>query len=418
MPPKPKAMDWDLILSVAREVAATERLPSRAKVANRLGLIHSTLNKRAREDGMADELDSILGRDATAEPGSVERHNDGSATLVSEPVESSPWTPESLLTAHGFDLEEWEVVRARANRWGDPAEPRHQLRIDVVPVAGIVKFPDPSEWSPPPKPKKPRKDAVRSAVLVADHHAPHHDAVLHGLFLQRLRDTLPDEGVLMGDLLDFATISRHRERDGWCQPVNEGLQAAFGILRDYRDASPGTRWRMIRGNHDARLEHSVLDNVRGLHRITAADDDVPALSLRRLLHLDDLGIEFIDEDWDRARVPITRKLTARHGPATSKTATDKLLSKYARSTIQGHTHRLSVKFRTEHDEDADEPTVTRLGGEVGCMCEIKDGLGYASDPDWQAGFMEAILWPDGDFHLTPCTYVPGRLLCADKRYTA
>jgi hypothetical protein len=259
---------------------------------------------------------------------------------------------------------------------------------------------------------------VRTAVLTSDHHAPHHDRVLHGLFLKRLRDTLPDEGFLMGDLLDFASISRHRERDGWCQPVNEGLQAAFELLSDYRDASPGTRWRMMRGNHDARLEHAVLDNVRGLHRITAADDHVPALSLRRLLHLDKLGIEFIDEEWDRARIPITSKLTARHGPATGKTATDKLLSKYARSTVQGHTHRLSLKFRTEHTEDEDEPTVTRLGGEVGCMCEIAESLGYGSDEDWQNGFVEALLWPDGDFHLTPCTYIPGRLLTPNRRYVA
>lgn len=410
-------MDWDLILSVAKEVAVTEENPSRAKVANRLGLVHSTLNKRAKVDGMIDELDAVLGRDSTAEPGKLERHPDGSATIISEPVESSPWTPESLLKAHGFAPDEWEVVRARANRWGDPEEPRHQLRVDVVPVAGIIKFPDPSEWTPPPKPKKARTDVVRTAVICGDHHAPHEDRTLHRLFLARLADRLPDEGILVGDLLDFATISRHRERDGWCQPVNEGLRAAFAILRDYREASPDTRWRMIRGNHDARLEHAVLDNVKGLHRITAADDDVPALSLRRLLHLDALGIEFVDEDWDRARVPITAKLTARHGPATSKAATDKLLSKYARSTIQGHTHRLSLKFRTEHTEDEDEPTITRLGGEVGCMAQIKDSLGYGSDEDWQQGFIEATLWPDGDFHLTPCTYIPGRLLTPERRYS-
>lgn len=364
---------------------------------------------------MLHDLDAIL-RGETSEAAGIEQHPDGSATVVSEPVASSPWTAETLLKAHGFAIDEWEVVRARANRWGVPDSPQHQLRVDVVPRSGIISLPDPSSWTPPPPPKKPRTDRVRTAVICGDHHAPHHDPTLHRLFLERLADTQPDEGILIGDLLDFASISRHRERDGWCQPVNEGLQAAFNLLRDYRDAAPATRWRMIRGNHDARLEHSVLDNVKGLHRITAADDDVPALSLRRLLHLDDLGIEFIDEDWDRARVPITSKLTARHGPATSKTATDKLLSKYARSTIQGHTHRLSLKFHTEHSEDDEEPTITRLGGEVGCMCQIKDGLGYASDPDWQAGFVEATLWPDGDFHLTPCTYIPGRLLCAGKRY--
>jgi hypothetical protein len=47
---------------------------------------------------------------------------------------------------------------------------------------------------------------------------------------------------------------------------------------DYRHASPNTRWTMKRGNHDQRLYNAMVDNVRALHKVQAADDDIPALS--------------------------------------------------------------------------------------------------------------------------------------------
>ncbi|MBA2715188.1 MAG: hypothetical protein H0U55_16760, partial [Rubrobacteraceae bacterium] len=329
------------------------------------------------------------------------------------------WTREGLLKAHGFNKDEWVVVRARANRWGTPDGPNEQLRIDVVPKSGVIDFPDPGKWNGLPKPRKPRAGKTRTVILAADQHCPHEDRELHRTFCDYLADEQPDEGILMGDLMDFSSISRHREREGYCQSVNEGLQAGFNLLRDYREASPKTRWTLLRGNHDQRLQDVVVDNVRGLHKIAAADDEVPALSLRRLLHLDKLGIDYIDQDWDLARHPISRKLTARHGAATGKSATASLLTRFARSTVQGHTHRCSMLFRTEHTEDEAEPTVTRVAAEVPCMAQIKEGLGYmpSGSADWQQGAMLARVWANGDFHLTPGIYLPGRFMAPNgKRY--
>ena len=370
---------------------------------------------------VAGRVKSIRGRQARQDPPGMHEHEDGTASLVSDVANQppAPWKPEQLLEVHGLDPKDWEIVRVRGNRWGEPDEPKHQLRVDVIPRSLLLSVPDPGNWTPPPKPKK-RKHSPRSIVLCGDHHAPHHDRTLHKLFCEWLADELPDEGVLLGDLMDFATISRHRERDGFAQPVNDGLQAALEILLDYRHASPDTRWSMLRGNHDDRLYHQLIDNARGLHQIQAADDDVPALSLRRLLHLDDLGVELIDEDWDRGKVKITRRFTARHGYTSAKNSTEQMLSKLAHSTVQGHTHRLSLRYRTEHDdEDRKLPTATRLAGEAGCMAEIKDGLGYTNDPDWQQGALLCHAWDDDDFHISPLIYVPGRLLApGGKRYTA
>jgi hypothetical protein len=407
MPPKPRELDWNLVFTVAQEVAENEKTPSRAKIANRLGWLESTLNKRARIEGKAEQLDQILHGSKPSEAGVFSAANDPTP---------SPWKAADVIRAHGENPDDVVIVRERANRWGPPEEPNHQLRVDWIPKADLIQPVDPGSWTPPPKPKTPRKDRERTVILTSDHHAPLVDKTLHKLTLDLLADEQPTEGLLMGDLMDFSTISRFRDKDGFAHGVQECLNGAFQILRDYREASPNTKWSMLPGNHDCRLHYAIQDNVRELHRIAPAGEELPSLSFRRLLHLDELGINLIDTDWEAAKFPLSKKLTARHGYTTAKNAGDKMLSSLTRSTVQGHSHRLSLTLRTEHDDDPDEPTSTRLAAEVGCMCEIHEGLGHAVDPNWQQGLMMVHIWPDGDFHLTPYFYVPGRLLGPGKRY--
>lgn len=359
------------------------------------------------------------------EPSGVKTKDSGGKAVISDPSlePAAPWKPEELLEAHGLDPEEWEITRVRGNRWGEPGEPLHQLRVDVVPKRAMIRPVDPNSWTPPPAPKpvKPKKGEPKRHITIGDHHAPHHDKTFHALFLRYLADIEPHEIDVNGDLFDFATISRHRQRDGYAQSVNDCLQGGFEILRDYRHVAPNAWILLKRGNHCERLLHMILDNARELHHITPADEEIPALDLRRLIHLDELHVEYVDEEWDRAKTQPSRKLSVRHGYATSKSATDQMLAKLAGSTIQGHTHRLSLRFRTEHTENPDEPTITRMGAEAGCAAEIHEGLGYINggEPDWQQGALLTHIWEDGDFLTQPIVYVPGRLLApGGKRYSA
>lgn len=398
-------------------MAQTERLPSRAKVANRLGLVESTLRKVAVREGWLEELDAILTRQLVTAPGlepeGLTESGEGKIGVVNP---KTPWSTEDVIRFYGDDPKECVVKDKRGTFWGDPEKPSHHLRVNWVSKADFVQPVDPGKWKKPPKPKKPRHDRQRTVILTSDHHAPLYDKTLHARTLDLLADQRPEEGLLMGDLMDFSTISRFRDKDGFAHGVQECLDAAFQILRDYREASPNTKWSMLPGNHDCRLHYAIQDNVKELHRIAPAGEELPSLSFRRLLHLDDLGIDFIDQDWEAAKFPLSRKLTARHGYTTAKNAGDKMLSSLTRSTVQGHSHRMSLAMRTEHDNDPDEPTSTRLAAEVGCMCQIHEGLGHAIDPNWQQGLMLVHIWPDGDFHLTPYFYVPGRLLGPGKRY--
>lgn len=384
------------------------------ETARRLNRTPRTLRRYRQERGLNTEGDYLA--------------NDGE---VSFEIDKSPpvggWTPEALLEAHGLDPAEWWVanVRVVGNQWGDPEAPSEQVKLAVtakpIRASARIKLPELAGWKPLPKPKARKAASVKTAVVCGDQHAPHHDKTLHALFCRYLADEQPDLIEINGDLLDFADISRHRQmpKSGpsgeyqYTNTVNECLQAGFNILYDYRKAAPNAQIRMQFGNHTQRLYFALVDNLKGLYDITAAEDDVPALSLRRLLRLDELHVELVEKDWEQAKTRVNRRLTVLHGHSTSKNPGQKMLNDLTGSTLQGHSHRISLNYRTSHD--LDDGAETRLAGECGCMCEIEGGLDYARDPDWQSGFMIVKHWSDDDFTVAPAIYLPGRLLIPDGR---
>lgn len=327
----------------------------------------------------------------------------------------SKWTPEQLLREHGLDPEKWAIARIRVNRWDDEENPKIQLRVDVVPKSTLIdiKPPDPDKWKAP-RASRQRKggDNCLKAVVISDHHAPHHEKVFHALFLQYLADEQPDIIDVNGDLLDFSTISRHKEREAFTSPVNDCLQAGYEILADYRSICPEATIRYKRGNHSERLRAYLMDNARALHNITAAGEELPALSLQRLLRLDELKVEYLDQEWDHAKTKLSDKLTVRHGFSTAKNAGVAILDRLSGSTIQGHDHRLWMALRTEHEDDE---LRVRMAMSDGCACEIPGGLGYAVDPDWQNACAAFQIWPDGNFHPSVGIFVKGSFYAPNGR---
>ena len=359
-----------------------------------------------------------------------------SFTVTADDLASSPWTPESLLKSHGLDADKWHVARVRANRYGREDDPNVQLRIDAEPIEAPIAIPNPEDYKPIPVRKRPKKEAgdPETVLIVGDHHAPHFSRPFHRCLVEWIRDQFEagkiDRIEVNGDLLDASGpagggLTRHEviPGSGYDSSLNEGLDAAFTILRDYRDACPDPDVRIIlkRGNHDERIEKALLSNgVSALYRVRPAqqgegEEEVPALSLRRLLHLDLLRVEYIDEQWERAESRINHRLTTVHGFTTSRNAGKVMLDSLSGSSLQGHTHRLSLLYRTTKHPTGPE---VRVAGEIGCAAEIDDGLGYGNpSKDWQNAAMIARVWPDGDFNLAPLIFLPNpdRLLTPDGR---
>lgn len=340
--------------------------------------------------------------------------------------------PETLLRQRGLDPDEWNLDKVSVTEWGPDEQPFHRLRADLSrkrPSTGLL--PARSDgWRPPKRARKART-GPRTVVIVGDQQAPFHDENLHRLFLEWLRDNQPDEGITLGDTVDFPDISRHPFDPDSNATVNECIQSGYDLLRGYVDASPDTQWTKLFGNHDERIRNYALNQARELYGIRRAqlpgeEEERSVLDVDFLLRLDELGIELVDPHgpYDQGQYNLGDKLAVRHGWLVKKRAGETAIASLEHlgySIIVGHTHRQSLVHKTAHDIN-DKPVVL-AAAEAGCMCVVQrqeiNGRwwpNYAVAQNWQQGFATATIWDDGTFKIDLATYVKDMLLYRDQCY--
>jgi hypothetical protein len=135
-------------------------------------------------------------------------------------------------------------------------------------------------------------------------------------------------------------------------------------------------------------------------------------SIRRLLHLDELGIELASvegEDWRKGEAVVVPGVSVCHEPPSR----DKAL-RLNRSVLAGHTHRQSIRNVTTFDE-YDYPVVRTIV-EVGCLADTSEGQGYSDRPDWQAGFATVAIHDDGSHSFDLATWRDGSLTWRGDRW--
>ena len=330
---------------------------------------------------------------------------------------------EKLLQSRGLNLEgdnpAWLVRGARVNEWGDG---NRQLRVDLSP-AMMIPQPAvlPSGWQPV-KPAKGKKTTTGLVAFLSDQHAPHHDERLHRAVVAWLAEYQPERIILLGDLLDYDSVSRHKPNPEFSATLQDTINAGHQLLCDYRTAAPGAKIEALDGNHEDRLRNAILQQVPALHGLKPANSpDLPELmSTRSLLRLDELGVTFHRSPYgayDSAQIEITSNLAARHGWIAKKGSGASALATIDHlrySVVVGHTHRQSLVYHTAHSITGKPQRL--LGCEAGTLAKIEGGLGYANAPDWQQGWATATVHGDDSFSVDLAVYAGGRALWRDWIY--
>lgn len=287
-----------------------------------------------------------------------------------------------LLQSRGLDPADWRVLKATVNRWQD----HEQLKVMLEPL-GLIPRPVRSEgWKAPRKAKKRERTGL--TFVLSDHHCPYHDEDFHRLSVQMMRDQQPERIVIAGDLIDYASISRHKKRGGEAG-LNESLQSAYDVLRSYRDACPNADIVFLDGNHEQRMFDAL--ESRGLISVAQVQrpgDDHTLLSTRHLLRLDELRVEQVFPpdgcSYEHAEYRIPDGPSVRHGWIAGQGAGAsalKTLDKLRRNIIVAHTHRSAVTWHTHWVE---EKPVRLVAVETGTMARLTEqGMGYSIAPDWQ-----------------------------------
>jgi hypothetical protein len=340
--------------------------------------------------------------------------------VIIEPVTMRPKLGDigKLIRERGLDPADWVVVSTTLNEWdGMTGKQRDnelvrlkQWKVTLRRAPHLI-LASPAVSVPRLKivPIKHHAQKPETIVVEGDHQAPYHDPHLHEASLRLLQKLSKShnltEHIFLGDTGDFPTISRHADHPGASAGVNDVIQSCYEILSDKREAAPNARARKLKGNHDWRVESELLLRAERMYGIKPADTlsgpELPALSLRRLLHLDALEIELVEDlrGWEHGEIEVVQGmagLVVRHGWLTGANTAKRSLEKRGRSLIVGHTHT------REHFYIWDPSAgIERQAAVAGTMSLTRDHRfpHYAVCDNWLPGLVVVSRWPDGAFSI-------------------
>ena len=433
------------------EAAVAEHGSMRAAAAA-LGMNESTVRRRLKRAGKSTPAPS--GQTPGPEKvGVTVDHEKGEATITGPPSAAVGGTVEELIRENGLDPEEWIVASTTLNKYNalgardpetgkNPVIVMRQVKVTLRrrPEAFFPRAVTPAESFKLRKAPRVRRDSNRPrlAIVEFDHQAPYHDPALDAAATAMHADLQPDEQVFGGDLMDFPTISRHPDHPAAMAGAQECLVAGHGILVRRREAAPNARARKLKGNHDWRPEWELLTRAERMYGLRPVGEDIPALSLRGLLHLDALGVELVEHPlgWEHAEVelvPGTAGLVVRHGWLTGANTAGRSLAKRGRSLIVGHTHTREHVFQWDPSAELERQaavagTMSRVRGEA-FEARLRTAAGLSGDVDnlfphfavldnWLQGLVTVTTWPDGCFLIEHARWENGALHWRDRRWTA
>lgn len=437
---KAAGIEIDLILDAIRKTGTLRG------AASWLSLSYTSMYDRLTRAGVIDEAVSLaVGRHAEpnqkdpSETAGVFYEDDGNSVRIVEPA-----TPKVklgdvavMIRERGLDPDEWVVANVGLREWdaltksvpGKPVTIRLRQWQVTLRRAPHLLLALPAQYFPASKrtPGPPASEKPETILVEGDHQIPYMNEELHAASLEMVRTLVRKHRLaevdFLGDTNDFPTISRHADHPSTATAeVNSGVQKACDMLKEKRAAAPGARMRKLKGNHDWRIEGELLLRSERMYGIKPAQWDkeveLPALSLVRLLHLDKLDVELVEDPrgWEHAELEIVGGpggLIVRHGWLTGANSAKNSMLKRGRSMIVGHTHRREHIYAWDPSMGIERQAAT-----AGCMCLVRNERfpHYAVCDNWLQGNIVVTRWPDDRFMIEHGIWDGSHLAWRDLRF--
>lgn len=210
----------------------------------------------------------------------------------------------------------------------------------------------------------------KKVLFIPDIHAPYHDMKAINGLIAFAKWFKPDVVFYMGDLVDFYAISHFVKNPKRALRLQNEIDTAVAVLKKIDKAVNGAKKYFIKGNHCARLQKYLWTKAAELSGLRD-------LKLEHLLHLDELGIKYVDA----GRMKF-RGMVVKHGDIVRKfgayTGRGELESTGI-SGVSGHTHRLAMYPLSNEAGDF-------VWMECGCLCKLNPEYMNGKVPNWQQGF--------------------------------
>jgi hypothetical protein len=432
-------------------LVAVENGESVDEVARRFNLKSSSLSRKLRSIRSSEDV-------ARTDDGTqiVQSKHMNTATISIKSARIT--TLDQLLAVCEVDSAIWEVDRYVVNKWevgakseqkdltwadgvvsgsvqsgGMEVEPLFQVKAWLVRREPIALFPTiqpvRSSWTlaefekSAAHPVPSRGDGVYRSFVWADPQigfvkdlntaelTPFHDRRALDVALQIMAACGPNRVDGLGDAGDFAMWTdkyvRSPEFQHTTQPSLCELHWWLSQMR--RIVGRGTPIKLHQGNHEARVDNYLMLHLREAYDLRAVDEMElpPALSVQRLLALQEIGVEWIgdypdDEDWLNDRICVSHGDTARSPGNTAKA----VVSETDGIRVIGHIHRAEVAIRAVHTRVGDRVALCCC---VPCLCHT-DGRVPGSDKrdQWQQGVVIVDYEDSGGYSITTIPIEDGR----------
>jgi len=194
---------------------------------------------------------------------------------------------------------------------------------------------------------------MQTIAFLADDHVPFHDRRCIEVQHKMLRAMKPDVIWHLGDLVDFAPLSRFRDASNYEHTIQTELDMANARLARLRKEHPKAIIRLTKANHEYRLDSYITANAHELVYLRA-------LSLGALLGLDEHNVELVTG----RKYLVRGEVLVKHGTKWGVYATKQELLTEGRSVVHGHIHK-SIQWVNR--VPGKKPL---LGYSVGCSCKL------------------------------------------------
>jgi hypothetical protein len=365
----------------------------------------------------------------------------------SETVSTRICTIEDHIKACNIDRSIWELDNFKTNTWETHAVVKGKFQSVVnfqIKAVWKRKVFIPVSFEPIKtvsfsihgltKPKKPAKKQFETSMILSDSQIGYkrnfktgmlsslHDRRVFILFLDILRDVQPDKVFFLGDIFDCTEwTDKYIVSPEFCQTFQPALIEFGYMIGLMRQASPGTKFVYLKGNHEERIIRSIKKNLPAAYGLRTVLDESAnkhisdVLSIPYLLGFDLLGIEYHDS-YPESHYWINEDLRISHGVLAGTDITKKLSKESVYSEIVGHVHKVESVARTVHVANGKTKTITTTS--VGCACKIDNSVPAVRDRmNWQQGF--CLSYTTKDWHQIHNLLVnQGSVVVNNRQYVA
>lgn len=243
--------------------------------------------------------------------------------------------------------------------------------------------------------------ALEGILVVSDAHIPYQDKRAFDLMLKVAQDLKPKHIYIIGDFLDFYSVSSHSKDPNRAFQLKEELRAGAAEL-DRLDALKAASKVYIGGNHCDRLTRYLQDKAPELFNVVSIPD---------LLHLKKRGWTYVPY---RKHIKLGKMYFTHDVGVAGRNSVFKCLDTYQHSIVTGHSHRLA--YIVEGNATGEYKLSAQFGW-LGDSSRI-DYMQHARVlKDWALGFGVGYLNPQtGIVYMTPVPIVNYTCVVGGKLY--